>query len=161
MFDDNIIKNIIDIDNTSNGKENIFHVAYGVDGNFVYGVGVSIASLLLHNKESNFVFHVFIDSADDSRVKLFQELSLNNKTRIILYEIDGNRFKKLPVPSKAWSPAIYYRLLIIRYLANSLDRVLYLDADVICKGNISYFLGLHFENDIIAYTVVDDHAKKK
>ncbi|CPR18206.1 lipopolysaccharide 1,2-glucosyltransferase [Brenneria roseae subsp. roseae] len=161
MFDFNIIKNIIDIDNTMKQEKNTFHVAYGVDGDFVYGVGVSIASLLLTNKDIGFNFHVFIDSVDESKIKLFQELSLINKTRIVLYEIDGSGFNKLPIPSKAWSPAIYYRLLIIRYLSKSLNHVLYLDADVICKGSVSYFLSLNFENDVIAYTVADDHAKEK
>lgn len=36
-----------------------FHIAYGIDKNFLFGCGVSIASVLLHNRSMNFVFHVF------------------------------------------------------------------------------------------------------
>ena len=39
-----------------------FHVAYGIDQNFLFGCGVSITSVLLHNNDVSFVFHVFHDT---------------------------------------------------------------------------------------------------
>ena len=37
-----------------------FHVAYGIDQNFLFGCGVSITSVLLHNNDVSFVFHVLL-----------------------------------------------------------------------------------------------------
>lgn len=59
-----------------NKKENALelNVSYGIDKNFLYGVGVLIFSVLINNLDINFVFYVFIDYVDDDYLKLFNEI---------------------------------------------------------------------------------------
>lgn len=59
-----------------NKKENVLelNVFYGIDKNFLYGVGVLIFFVLINNLDINFVFYVFIDYVDDDYLKLFNEI---------------------------------------------------------------------------------------
>ena len=46
-------------------NDNVFHIAYGIDANFVRPMGVAMTSIVENNQESEFVFHVLTDGLDD------------------------------------------------------------------------------------------------
>lgn len=119
-----------------NKKENApeLNVSYGIDKNFLYGAGVSISSVLINNSDINFVFHVFTDYVDDDYLKSFNETAKQFNTSIIVYLIDPKYFADLPT-SQFWSYATYFRVLSFEYLSESISTLLYLDADVVCKGS--------------------------
>lgn len=45
---------------------------------------------------------------------------------------------------------MYFRLFAFQLLGVTLNRLLYLDADVVCKGNISQLLHLEFNGAVAA-----------
>ncbi|RYH97055.1 hypothetical protein EVY45_17010 [Escherichia coli] len=59
-----------------------FHVAYGIDKNFLFGCGVSITSVLLHNNDVSFVFHVFIDDIPEADIQRLAQLAKSYRTCI-------------------------------------------------------------------------------
>lgn len=111
------------------------HIAWGVDQNFLFGCGVSITSILLHNKTLRFVFHVFIDAITDEESQRFAQLAESFQTCIQLHIVDCERLKAFPT-TKNWSVAMYFRFVIGDYFIGRQEKVLYLDADVVCQGNI-------------------------
>lgn len=161
MLTHEIIKSRVEIKGSkiSDNDEGYFHIAYGVDDRFLYGVGTSIASIIINNKNSHFHFHILVDNLTDER--LFRELVANSVHKITIYLIDNQQFKLLPLPSPAWSHAIYFRLVIIDYLSKTIDKLLYLDADIICKGDLSYLKTLEFNEDIFLYAVKDKFRSEK
>lgn len=161
MLSNEMIKSKIEINsNTNIHDENYFHIAYGVDANFLYGVGTSISSILINNQGCDFHFHIFVDNLYDG--DLFYQLVEHTQHRLSIYFIDNKKFKSLPLPSKGWSSAIYFRLIIISYLATKgVDRLLYLDADIICKGELSYLNNLEFNEDTFLYAVKDKFRSNK
>lgn len=116
------------------------NVSYGIDKNFLYGAGVSISSVLINNSDINFVFHVFTDYVDDDYLKSFNETAKQFNTSIIVYLIDPKYFADLPT-SQFWSYATYFRVLSFEYLSESISTLLYLDADVVCKGSLKPLTG--------------------
>ncbi|EHD19642.1 MULTISPECIES: lipopolysaccharide 3-alpha-galactosyltransferase [Brenneria] len=125
--------------NESYNKEDespVLNIAYGIDKNFLFGCAISIASILLNNKNMNFVFHVFTDYFEDDNVEKFKELAKNYNTEIIIYIVNCDELKKLP-STKNWSYATYFRFIIADYLYPDITRILYLDADIVCKGSLS------------------------
>lgn len=114
---------------------NELHVAYGVDRHFLFGAGISIASVIMNNKDTELVFHLFTDYEDDVFFHGLKALAQEQSVSINVYLIDKDFFKSLP-NTHAWSVAIYYRFIAFEYLSSSQARLLYLDADVMCKGSL-------------------------
>ncbi|RKO81364.1 lipopolysaccharide 1,2-glucosyltransferase [Pectobacterium parmentieri] len=110
------------------------NVAYGIDKNYAVGCGVSITSILINNS-IDFTFHVFSDDFDDDFIKKISILAEKFKTKIILYKINSEMLKTLPC-TDIWSHAMYFRLLAFSHLSDKTSSLLYLDADVMCKGSL-------------------------
>lgn len=53
---------------------------------------------------------------------------------------------------KRWPKEIYYRIFAAEYLPESVDRVLYLDSDIIVKGDISGLYDIPFEDNFFVAT---------
>lgn len=146
--------------NTIGKIENInyFNIVYGVDKKFTFGALMSIISIINKNAGMNINFNIFTDSDfDDNKLKKALE-----KTGCIanIYIIDADSLNNLPTASKAWSKAIYFRLIAIYELSKTIDNMLYLDADIICNGSISDLLNLSFSDDTYLYAVIDKYISE-
>lgn len=144
-----VIRTIMDFNHAEGANENAFNVAYGIDKNFLFGCGVSIASVLLSNPSYRFVFHVFTDSFSDEDRRKFDALAAQYKTHISVYLIDCEKLKSLP-STKNWTYAIYFRFIIFDYFADRLDRILYLDADIVCQNSVDELFNLDFCGHVCA-----------
>ncbi|HGJ5869601.1 MULTISPECIES: glycosyltransferase [Arsenophonus] len=148
------------VDDELKYSDDVFNIAYGVDKNFIFGTGVSIASILMHNNNMDFHFHVFTDFFDREQESLFSQLAKQYNTKITIYLLKCEELNNLPT-NHCWSYAIYFRLIIVDYLKNKIKNVLYLDSDAFCKGSMVDLKKLNFEDDIILYAVHDSEAKDK
>ncbi|MCR4746645.1 MAG: glycosyltransferase family 8 protein [Lachnospiraceae bacterium] len=110
---------------------------------------VMLTSFLENNKEDNsiFIFNNELDSADFA----FLRKSLV-KYEPTFYDIkislSDNIWKKLPVTNE-WSREVYYRLLIPDRINKDLERILYLDIDLIVHASIKEFYYADFEDSEI------------
>ncbi|EOG1934904.1 lipopolysaccharide 3-alpha-galactosyltransferase [Providencia stuartii] len=153
---DKMIQQVIPLGVSDLDISSYFHVAYGIDHNFLYGCGVSIASLLMHNERTNFSFHVFIDdSISDTDLARFRELSDDYNVQITLYIINSSSIKTLPT-TKNWTHAIYFRFIVAEYFINKIDYLLYLDADVVCNNSIEGLTQLDLQNKVAAVVTERD-----
>ena len=59
---------------------------------------------------------------------------------------------------KRWPKEIYYRIFAAEYLPESVDRILYIDSDIIVKGDISDFYNTDFEDNYFVATT-NVHAR--
>ncbi|ENG2550889.1 lipopolysaccharide 1,2-glucosyltransferase, partial [Citrobacter farmeri] len=82
-----------------------------------------------------------------------EALTQEHKIKISLYLINVKCLEILP-KTQVWSRAMYFRLFAFDYLYHKLDKLLYLDADVICKGPLDHLLNLDL-NDNVAAVVKD------
>lgn len=136
------------------------NVSYGVDKNFMFGSGVSITSVLMNNQDLNFSFHLFTDYIDDEFLKNFEILSNQFNTCINIYLIDPEYFLDLPT-SNFWSYATYFRVLSFEYLSEFVDSLLYLDADVMCKGSLRAFTKISFQDQYAAVVLDNEDMQIK
>lgn len=125
------------------------NIAYGIDNNFLFGCGISIASILLHNKSTNFIFNIFIDTITDDEINKFSQLASDNNTRILIHIVNCDRLDEFPT-TKNWSIATYFRFIIGDYFISKEERVLFMDADIMCKGSISELVTLPLEEKVAA-----------
>ncbi len=125
------------------------HIAFGVDANFVRPMGVTLTSLLMNNKDENLIFHIFVNSIHDIDIERLKELVTIYKTTIHLYHIDKTVFDQLPTTWQ-YSHATYNRFLLAKVLYGVADRVLYLDADIVCVGKIKELVDSKMDDAIIS-----------
>ncbi|QXY83581.1 lipopolysaccharide glucosyltransferase RfaJ [Salmonella bongori] len=146
-------------DESNNSDDHLLNVSYGVDENYLDGVGVSIASVLLNN-DIPVAFHIICDSYSQSFVKDIERLAVQYHIKIALYLIKVDSLEVLP-QTKVWSRAMYFRLFAFDYLSKKVNTLLYLDADVVCKGSLQELLRLDLTEKIAAVVKDVDSIQNK
>jgi UDP-glucose:(glucosyl)LPS alpha-1,3-glucosyltransferase len=120
-------------------------------------MGVAITSIIENNPGLRFVFHVFaftVTDEDRSRLRRLEEM---HGHRVEVHQLDTaalDDFRRFPCFSQH-SLGTFIRLLIPDGLRGVADRVLYLDADLLCFGDISNLLDADL-GDCIAAAVADE-----
>jgi UDP-glucose:(glucosyl)LPS alpha-1,3-glucosyltransferase len=115
-------------------------------------MGVTIASILINNPKTRFVFHVFTFSILDDNLNRLKDIETQHGVRICVHIIDMKRFGDYAkFPSFAqYSAAIFTRLLIPQILSGITKRVLYLDSDILCLGSINDLILMDISDSIVA-----------
>ncbi|MFS1539655.1 MAG: glycosyltransferase [Candidatus Phlomobacter fragariae] len=113
---------------------------------------------MLYNPNINYCFHIFTDYFDHEQQTLFDILAQQYKNEINIYLVDDQNFKSLP-STKNCSYAIYFRFIIANYFTNKIDKILYLDADIICNNNLDTLQKIQFNDNEIAAVVTEKDEK--
>ncbi|MEY1579338.1 glycosyltransferase family 8 protein [Providencia manganoxydans] len=137
MFSDstNILSKKIKYD-YSQPKQDSLNIIYGMTENFLLGACVSMESVIKHNLNLQLHFHFFIENISDDYLKKLEVAAKLHQIEINIYIIDNNKLTFLPT-SERWPYATFYRVIGFNILSEYYNKVLYLDADVICKADIS------------------------
>lgn len=158
-FDSSVIKNKIEfLGAQETNKEKMLHIAYGVDKNFLFGAAISATSTII-NSEIPITLHFFIDSISDDDLHRFKKMSGRFNVDVFIYYIENTPLKDLP--TKNWPYSAYYRLIAFDYLGSYTDRLLYLDADIVCKDPLDELIHLSFDNAICAVVTDIEGMDKK
>jgi lipopolysaccharide biosynthesis glycosyltransferase len=135
---------------------NSFHIAFCVDNHYFRSMGATILSIVTNNPGVHFTFHVLAFSiADEHRARLLK-LEQEHAVKTHVHIIDPALFDQFShfIASSYYSPSIFTRLAIPNVVQEYTDKVLYLDADILCVGKIDELMALPMD-DVIAYVVSD------
>lgn len=124
------------------------------DNNYVMPSGVLFCSICENNRQENITFHVIADqSFSDENRRALLNIIKKYKKKICFYSIDSSILASFPIGQKDQpihiTLAAYYRLYLAELLPKNLNKVLYLDGDIIVRGNLSDL----WETDIKNYAV--------
>ena len=128
----------------SNGRPT-FHIAFCADDNYCRPMGATIASLIANNPGQHFTFHLLaIALSSDNQARFRRVAELGADTHIHL--LDAEQFAPFAgfLGHSHYSLSIFTRLVIPDMLAGVADRVLYLDADILCLGAIDELFDIDF-----------------
>ncbi|PFH10911.1 UDP-glucose:(glucosyl)LPS alpha-1,3-glucosyltransferase [Collimonas sp. PA-H2] len=128
------------------------HIAFGVDTNYFLGMGVAMVSVLENNRGQALIFHVLTPSISDENAARLRQLETRYGTEIKVHIIDPSIFDEFAVfPSfSQYSAAIFSRLLIAGTLQGVADKVLYLDADIVCQGSVTELMAIDIDDVVVA-----------
>lgn len=121
----------------------MLNLLYCIDENYNKQAYISIASILESTSHdiNVYLIHKSPKSFEEFRKKL---IDLENLNSISIFEFDKNKSGFPNVQGSHVSDATYYRLFIEDYLPSEIDFILYVDADIVCKKDIS----IHLKNEI-------------
>ncbi|MBC7488758.1 MAG: UDP-glucose--(glucosyl) LPS alpha 1,3-glucosyltransferase WaaO [Glaciimonas sp.] len=133
-----------------------FHIAFCVDDHYCRSMGATITSIIDNNPGITFTFHVFTFSISEDNRQRFSRIASNHIVGTHIHIIDPAIFQPFSHISQFsyYSPTIFTRLLIPSTLRGITDKVLYLDADILCVGSLAELIQINFGNS--ATIVVPD-----
>lgn len=130
--------------------ERAINIVFGVDAPFVPIMGVCMTSILKNNPAQKFTFHVFLDAiVPPDENKLAELCKQYPALQIILYFLPPDIYNELYLEGD-YTKAIFYRIIAADFLAQSLDKILYMDSDMICLKPMDELINLSVEGIFVA-----------
>jgi len=128
---------------------NIIHIACAADNSYAQHLGVMITSLCENNRDQKLHIHFF--SVDFSPDNLQSVRKLLNQYNMVFsfHPIHPNDVEGFFI-SHHVSTATYYRLLMPSILSNNIEKLLYLDADMIITKSVIDLWKTNVDDHIIA-----------
>ena len=141
----------------------MMQIVISTDNKYIMPTGVMMKSLSLNNEDTMICFHILVDETvtDNDRDSLRRVLIMNENHTIRFHEIGEYVFDDFPRLGEVKdyiTKATYYRLFITRILSDDIDKVLYLDGDIIVHQPLDNLWNI----DITGYAIgsVTDAAEK-
>ena len=129
------------------------NILLSTDDNYVMPTGVLMTSIC-QNTKSKITFYIMTnaDFKDESKAALKRNIVMYNQ-QIVFIPVESSVTKDFPFgrpdQPKHVSIATYYRLLITKLLPEDIDKIIYLDGDMIVMDDIEKY----FNEDIEGYAV--------
>ena len=111
-----------------------------LDENYVPYLNVMLSSLKESNKGEFFQIYLLHTNMNESALDKTRRI-LGDGGRINMIRADEKMLDSAPTTSR-YPKEIYYRIFAAKYLPKGLDRVLYLDPDIIVNGSLKKLYSL-------------------
>jgi len=114
-------------------------------------MGVMMHSLCVNNKKEKLHFHIIVDDSVTEQQKEEIKTVVPNDAIISFYLINLDSIRQyLIVKVENFPIPIYYRLLMAKILPESVHKILYLDADMIVRHDLSELWNTPLDNIAVA-----------
>lgn len=117
--------------------QNSLHIVLSSDENYAEFVAVVIVSLFETNKNHNICVHLLSNNIQESTIAVLRKHVPQDRGELLVYDISNTREKLNANLPTTISIASYSRLLVQNLLPQEIDRILYVDTDVVFNGDIS------------------------
>lgn len=133
----------------------ILYVLCAADEKYMPYCGVMITSLFFNNQDIDMMVYVLTDyPVSKKEQRRLRKLELTYHQHIKVLIVDKSKFENYPARGMSyWSVAMYYRLLAAELLPGTVDRVLYLDCDVIVTGSLKWIQEINIDNYAVGAVV--------
>jgi lipopolysaccharide biosynthesis glycosyltransferase len=132
-------------------KDETIEIALATDDAYAQHCGVVIASTLINSdKKTKYHFYIIDDNISKKNKEKINELKKLKQCTIDFLKVDKTKFKNLP--EWAYSMATYYRLSLPSLLPH-LNKIIYLDSDVLALKDIKELWDVDIKNYALAGTI--------
>lgn len=114
------------------------HIVCCTDSGYIMPTGVMLCSLCRNNADIPLHIHAIVDSSVTAEHKQQLASVLNPHDQISFYDAGQIKcdFPKIGVTNQHVTAASYYRLFLSQLLPEDVDKVIYLDGDIIVRGSV-------------------------
>jgi lipopolysaccharide biosynthesis glycosyltransferase len=133
----------------NNGKPT-FHIAFCVDNRYFRAMGGTIGSIIANNPGQHFTFHVLAFVVSDEHQRRLKQLEQMYPVSTQLHLLNPASFSQFAhfIGNSHYSLSIFTRLMLPTVLQGMTDRVLYLDADILCVSALDELVDMDIRDDI-------------
>jgi len=127
----------------------IYHVTCSTDDNYLQHCVAMLCSLFENNKDMKMQVHLLVDSLSQESRNVISSLSERYGNKAVFYDIKPEMLENIQLNDiqfngkKMYSIATYYRIFLPSLLPADIDRILYLDCDIIVLQSVAELYGLN------------------
>ena len=125
------------------------NILFCFDENYEQHFGVAVTSVILNHPQVSLNIYAIANRFSANLQKKLQQLQALYNVAFHTYTIDDSVVQDLRTSSHI-SPATYYRLLSPQILPADLDKILYLDADLVVMGSLQELYDRDLTNYLVA-----------
>ena len=141
-------------------------IAFCTDTNYVMPCGVAMTSICENNKEEDIIFHLVITDEGtapdevEKKVSPLRDIAVKYAKNVEVYRMDAEKIKGFTCSGAGYiSTTAFARIFLPEILPDSIKKVLYLDGDLICYGNLQELWETELKPECPLAAVVDcNHA---
>lgn len=139
-------------------RNSLIHIAVNIDSQYVRFCSVTLASIFENNQNESFFIHVICNGLSSNDENSLTRLVRSYHSNIRFYVPDEKLLEGFAIKrfSKRISMATYYRCFLADVLPSDVDRVIYLDCDILVLNKLRPFWETDLEGQGIA--VIRDTA---
>lgn len=114
-------------------------IVCNIDGHYVKYCTVTLVSLFVHNERGSLHAHIIADNLTESEKQLMHEELDRFGNQLTFYDAGLQLISGCPISDECRhiTLATYYRIFLPAILPSSIQKVLYIDCDLIVESNIS------------------------
>lgn len=138
------------------------HIAFCTDTNYVMPCGVAMTSICENNKEEEITFHLVITDEGtapdevEKKVAPLRDIVVKYEKLVEVYRMDAEKIKAFTCSGAGYVSATgFSRIFLPEILSNSINKVLYLDCDLVCDGSLRDLWNYELNQDCPIGAVVD------
>lgn len=131
-------------------------IVCSTDDNYIMPTGVMLASLFENNKGINVNVHLLHGGITDIHIEQLRHQVNIYGQNITFYRMDDNLFRAFPI-GKSYqtdhvgsSMATYYRLFLSGVLSDNIEKVIYLDGDILVVDSLQELWNIDMSDKAIA-----------
>lgn len=117
-----------------------------LDSKYIRPLKVMLASMFINNPGEDFHVYLVHSSIKDEEIADLEHFMDDHGQKLSAIKIDNSYFQDAPVVFH-YTKEMYYRLLAYKFLPGELDRILYLDPDILVLNPVREF----YETDLEGY----------
>ena len=125
------------------------NLVFSSDNNYAQHLGVALCSLFENNKDDHFNIFVIDGGIDEENKRKLAFLEGKYNFKINYVKPDKELFKDVYISGHI-SEATYYRLSVGELLPHSIDKIIYLDCDIVIVGKIRELWNVSLGDYILA-----------
>lgn len=118
-----------------------------LDKNYIPYLNVMLFSLVEKNADLKFTVYILHSSLLEEDVTNTRRILKNNK--LVLINAENIGLQGAPTTSR-YPKEIYYRIFAAKYLPTTVDKILYLDPDIVVNGSLKSLYALDMNNYLFA-----------
>lgn len=131
-------------------SKDILHIVSCTDDKYAPYCHVLMKSLFINNTNNCIHYHLISSGLSQDTKIQFRQLADFNNQAVSFYEVSESDFQSCPIrPSDHLSVAAYYRLKIPDILPENINKVLYLDCDMVVEGDVASLFSWNLHNKAI------------
>lgn len=117
------------------------NIVVSLDSNYISQLEVMLTSLICENPEERFDVYVLNSSITQAEFKEIKYSVDFNRCKVIDIKVDENMFKDAPITER-YPREMYFRIFAAKLLPKDIDKILYLDPDLVIINSIKSFYNL-------------------
>ncbi|WP_294590390.1 glycosyltransferase family 8 protein [uncultured Bacteroides sp.] len=127
------------------------NIVCSIDNNYVEHCCVMLCSFLTNNKDEQNTIFLLGDNLTSKNQAIINDLVHSFNGKFVYCQVDADALKDCPIKeTDHLTIATYYRLFMAKVLPKEIDKVLYLDCDIVIDGSLKELWNTNLDNYALA-----------